>query len=78
MKARHRSDAWSRRADAPTVPFDNAAADAYRAILAVVGFSGRKVLDRMIAAQAPVRHATLVTLHADDFRDDPGLSLLAW
>jgi len=62
----------------PTVPFDDTAADAYREILNVVGFSRRKVLDRMIAAQALVRRATLVTLSADDFRDVPGLSLLEW
>ena len=62
----------------PTVPFDDTAADAYREILNVVGFSRRKVLDRMIAAQALVRRATLVTLNADDFRDVPGLSLLEW
>src|SRR5579863_9422316 len=38
----------------PTIPFDDAAADAYRSILGAVGFSRRKVLDRMIAAQALV------------------------
>jgi len=62
----------------PTVPFDDAAADAYRSILVAVGFSRRKMLDRMIAAQAIVRRATLVTLNGDEFRDVPGLSLLAW
>jgi predicted nucleic acid-binding protein len=62
----------------PVIPFDDAAADAYRAILQVTGYSRRKVLDRMIAAQALVHHATLVTLNPNDFRDVPGLSLLAW
>ena len=50
----------------------------YRAIVEAVGYSRRKFLDRMIAAQAIVHRATLITLNADDFRDCPGLSLLAW
>jgi len=35
-------------------------------------------LDRMIAAQALVHRATLITFNPDDFSDVPGLSLLAW
>ena len=62
----------------PTVPFDDWAADAYRAIVEARGFSRRKVLDRMIAAQALVLKATLVTLNGEDFGDVPGLDLLAW
>lgn len=62
----------------PTIPFDADAADAYRLIVETVGFSRRKVLDRMIAAQALVLKATIVTLNGDDFRDVPGLDLLAW
>ena len=46
--------------------------------LAVAGYSRRKVLDRMIAAQALVHRATLITRNPDDFRDVPGLELLAW
>jgi len=65
-------------ASMPTVPFNDAAADAYRSIVEAAGFSRRKVLDRMIAAQALVLRATLVTLNAEDFRDAPGLDLLAW
>lgn len=60
------------------LPFDQAAADAYRAILEARGFSRRKTLDRMIAAQAIVRDATLVTLNGADFADVPGLRLVAW
>lgn len=62
----------------PVVAFDDQAAEAYRQILAVAGYSRRKVLDRMIAAQALVHRATLITRNADDFRDVPGLDLLAW
>jgi predicted nucleic acid-binding protein len=60
------------------VPFDDSSADAYGRIVEVTGFSRRKVFDRMIAAQALVHRATLVTLNADDFRDVPGLQLLEW
>ncbi|MEQ1868330.1 MAG: PIN domain-containing protein [Micropepsaceae bacterium] len=62
----------------PTLTFDDADADAYGGIVARAGYSRRKVLDRMIAAQALVHRATLVTLNADDFADVSGLDLLSW
>ena len=62
----------------PTLAFDDAAADAYRAIVASTGYSRRKLLDRMIAAQALVHRATVVTMNEDDSADIPGLLLLAW
>jgi tRNA(fMet)-specific endonuclease VapC len=62
----------------PVLAFDDAAADAYRSIVETVGYSRRKLLDRMIAAQALVHRATLVTLNANDLKDVPGLQLLAW
>lgn len=62
----------------PTLAFDVAAADAYRAIVEHAGYSRRKLLDRMIAAQAMVHRATLVTMNANDFSDIPGLTVLAW
>ncbi len=62
----------------PVIDFDGASADAYRAIVAAAGYSRRKWLDRMIAAQALVHRATLITLNASDFQDVPGLDLLAW
>ncbi len=62
----------------PVLAFDDAAADAYRAIVEAAGYSRRKLLDRMIAAQALVHRAALVTCNGDDFRDVPGLDLLVW
>jgi len=62
----------------PVLAFDDAAADAYAAIVASAGYSRRKLLDRMIAAQALVHRATLVTMNADDFRDIAGLETIAW
>jgi len=62
----------------PTLAFDDTAAVAYGAIVAHAGYSRRKLLDRMIAAQAVVHRATLVTMNADDFSGIPGLALLKW
>jgi len=62
----------------PVLAFDDTAADAYRQIVEAVGYSRRKLLDRMIAAQALVHRATLVTLNSSDFRDIPGLDWLSW
>lgn len=62
----------------PVLVFDEAAADAYRGIIEAAGYSRRKLLDRMIAAQALAHRATLVTCNGDDFRDVPGLTLLEW
>jgi predicted nucleic acid-binding protein len=50
----------------------------YSALLAEVGYSRRKVADRMTAATALARELTLVTMNAQDFRDVPGLSLIEW
>ncbi len=62
----------------PVLAFDDTAADAYRQIVESAGYSRRKILDRMIAAQALVHRATLVTRNATDFRDVPGLDLMVW
>ena len=62
----------------PVLAFDETAADAYRQIVESAGYSRRKILDRMIAAQALVHRATLVTRNAADFRDVPGLELMVW
>jgi predicted nucleic acid-binding protein len=62
----------------PAIAFDDAAAEAYGAIVAGAGYSRRKLLDRMIAAQALVHRASLVTMNAGDYADIPDLALVAW
>ena len=62
----------------PCLAFDDMAAEAYGTIVASAGYARRKQLDRMIAAQALVHRATLVTFNPDDFADVPALSVLAW
>ena len=62
----------------PVLPFGTAAAEAYRMIIEAAGFSRRKIVDRMIAAQALASGAALVTRNAADFRDIPNLKLLEW
>lgn len=62
----------------PSLAFDASAADAYEAIAAHSGYSRRKLLDRMIAAQAIVHHAVLVTMNPDDFADVVGLRVVTW
>ena len=56
----------------PTVAFDDSSADAYAAIVADAGYSRRKLLDRMIAAQALVHRSTLVTFNVGGYADVPG------
>lgn len=59
-------------------PFRNDDAAAYGEIIRAVGFSRRKAMDRMIAAQAIVADAFLVTLNGADFREIPNLKLVEW
>lgn len=62
----------------PTLAFDDSAAAAYGQICAAVGYSRRKLLDRMIAAQALMHRATLITRNAADFADVDGLAIEEW
>jgi tRNA(fMet)-specific endonuclease VapC len=62
----------------PTIAFDDASAAEYGAIVANAGSSRRKLLDRMIAAQALVHRASLITRNAGDYADIPNLSLIVW
>ena len=58
--------------------FGEAEATAYGQIVAALGFSRRRIVDRMIAAQALVAGAALATLNPRDFRDVPGLQIDDW
>ncbi|HZF93970.1 MAG TPA: PIN domain-containing protein [Allosphingosinicella sp.] len=60
------------------LPFDAAEAAAYGRIVERRGYSRAKVLDRMIAAQAIVAGATLITLNPGDFRGIDELVLVPW
>jgi|EndMetStandDraft_7_1072992.scaffolds.fasta_scaffold75549_3 predicted nucleic acid-binding protein len=62
----------------PVVAFDDGAAKTYGDIVASAGYSRRKLLDRMIAAQALIHRATLVTMNPSVFSDVPGLMIAAW
>ena len=65
-------------ADLDILPFGSAEAAAYRRIVSVLGYSRRRVLDRMIAAQALCVGATLITANIRDFHDIPGLAIEDW
>ena len=62
----------------PVLPFDDDAAAAYGAIVSALGYSRRKMLDRMIAAQALVQRAPLITMNGSDFRGIPGVQVIEW
>jgi tRNA(fMet)-specific endonuclease VapC len=62
----------------PVLDFDQAAVDAYDAIVAQLGFSGGCDFDRMIAAHALSVGATLVTANTSDFAGISGLQLENW
>lgn len=53
-------------------------AELYGTIVERIGFSRRKITDRMIAATALAHNLALVTLNGRDFRDVPGLELVEW
>jgi tRNA(fMet)-specific endonuclease VapC len=57
--------------------FTLAEAGAYGRIAVSAGYSRRKLLDRMIAAQALCAEAVLVTLNPQNFDDVPGLAIRA-
>lgn len=59
-------------------PFDEECAAVFGRIVASLGWSRAKTIDRMIAATAIVNDATLITMNGKDFRDVPGLKLVEW
>lgn len=60
------------------LPFEDEAAAAYGRIVGALGFSRRKIADRMVAATALAHGLTLITLNGKDFAGVPGLSLIVW
>jgi predicted nucleic acid-binding protein len=60
------------------LPFDEPAVAVYGSIVAAAGYSRRKLLHRMIAAQALVHDLILITMNAGDFQDVPNLKLIGW
>lgn len=62
----------------PVVPFGRDAAEAYGAIVAEIGWSRSRQMDRLIAAHALVIPATLVTANTADFTGIPGLEVENW
>lgn len=60
------------------LPFTALEAAAYGRIVTQLGFDRRRVLDRMIAAQAIVAGLPLATINARDFADIPNLELKIW
>jgi tRNA(fMet)-specific endonuclease VapC len=62
----------------PTLDFGGPEILAYRSIMMRVGFDRRKTLDRMIGATALAHDLALVTTNPADFRDIPGLDVIAW
>ena len=58
--------------------FDHAAAEAYGALLRKVEPKRRRMLDRMLAAQALGLSLTLVAANTEDFDDIPGLTVEKW
>lgn len=62
----------------PVVPLNDYDVDAYGRIVAACGFDRRRILDRLIAAQALTRNARVVSANTADFADIPGLDLIPW
>jgi tRNA(fMet)-specific endonuclease VapC len=60
------------------VPFTTIEAEIYGHIVQHCGFSRPRIIDRMIAATAIARQATLITLNPADFRDIPDLTIESW
>lgn len=58
--------------------FTHVAGTIYGEIIAHAGFSRPRLIDRMIAAQAIVLDATLITMNGDDFQYIPALKTEVW
>jgi len=62
----------------PVVNIGEADLAAYGQIIARCGFDQRRIADRMIAAQALSRNASLISARPASFSDIPDLKLVAW
>jgi len=62
----------------PVLPFDEAAAEAYGRIIALLGWVRGRDFDRLIGAHAMSTTSILVTNNESDFRDIPGLKIENW
>ena len=60
------------------LPFDRASAEVFGDLMHELEPKRRRVLDRMVAAQARALGRTLTTLNAADFKDIQGLTLEDW
>lgn len=60
------------------LPFDRKAADAFGALMRKVEPKRRRMLDRMVAAQAIAEGLSLATLAPEDYADVAGLDLERW
>ena len=78
LSARRRERLDLLLAEIGVLGFDRATVLVYRSIIEQVGYSRRRVFDRLIAATAIVHGLTLVTINGDDFRDIPNLALEVW
>ncbi len=58
--------------------FDRKAAETFGELLRRIEPKRRRMLDRMVAAQAIAEGRTLVTLTPQDFADLPGLTVESW
>lgn len=64
--------------DREILDFDARAADAYRKIVAAIGYSRPRIIDRMIAATALAHGLSVITINRTDFQNIPGLDLIVW
>lgn len=78
LAATRRARLASMLATLPCLTFDGPAAEAYGRLVGILGYSRPRLLDRMIAAQAIVAGATLITINGADFKGIPGLDLEIW
>ena len=60
------------------VPFDASAAEAYGLIIAQIGWSRSRAMDRLIAAHALAIRSVFVTANTADFAGIPGLTIENW